>query len=187
MINLIVDVMLTRISLPLAGDNSECLVWTASTEVKCIHANGSNSSDSNSNSRGSLDLSAESESTSSTTATLAATSQSGRKPKRDGDPFSAQLDRVFDREERQPRESPSRQSSWSSYDSAVVMDNNSVHSSWATLPSRNSSWGSYDMRPSGESLGSSGLFPYDREEIPWHPGTVKRTKQKLEESSTNGT
>lgn len=98
-----------------------------------------------------------------------------------GDPFSAQVDRVFEREER--RDSPSRQSSWSSYDSAVVMDNNSVHSSWATLPSRNSSWGSYDMRPA-DPLGSSGLFPYNKEEIPWHPGTVKRTKQKLEENTT---
>ncbi|TGZ39041.1 Protein phosphatase Slingshot [Temnothorax longispinosus] len=78
-----------------------------------------------------------------------------------------------------------RSSSWSSYDSAVVLDNNSVHSSWATLPSRNSSWGSYDMRPS-DLLGSSGLFPYDKEEIPWHPGTVKRTKQKLEEVTTAG-
>ncbi|OAD61689.1 Protein phosphatase Slingshot [Eufriesea mexicana] len=97
---------------------------------------------------------------------------------------------MFDREERQgepvTRDSPSRQSSWSSYDSAVVLDNNSVHSSWATLPSRNSSWGSYDMRPS-DLLGSSGLFPYDKEEIPWHPGTVKRTKQKLEENTTSGT
>ncbi|EGI65205.1 Protein phosphatase Slingshot [Acromyrmex echinatior] len=96
---------------------------------------------------------------------------------------------IFDREERRgepvTRESPSRQSSWSSYDSAVVLDNNSVHSSWATLPSRNSSWGSYDMRPS-DLLGSSGLFPYDKEEIPWHPGTVKRTKQKLEEGTTAG-
>ncbi|KYM85311.1 Protein phosphatase Slingshot [Atta colombica] len=97
--------------------------------------------------------------------------------------------KIFDREERRgepvTRESPSRQSSWSSYDSAVVLDNNSVHSSWATLPSRNSSWGSYDMRPS-DLLGSSGLFPYDKEEIPWHPGTVKRTKQKLEEGTIAG-
>ncbi|XP_012272968.1 uncharacterized protein LOC105695717 isoform X2 [Orussus abietinus] len=112
-----------------------------------------------------------------------------RRNRKDGDPFSAQLDRVFDREERRgepSRDLPSRQSSWSSYDSAVGLDNNSVHSSWATLPSRNSSWGSYDMRPT-DPLGSSGLFPYDREEIPWHPGTVKRTKQKLEEGTTTGT
>lgn len=104
------------------------------------------------------------------------------KPK-DGDPFSNQLDRVFDREERkqqristvvplpQPtpillsentnlpsRECPSRQSSWGSYDSAVVLgyqsetrESPSRHSSLGsgdtrTLPSRNSSWGSYDMR-----------------------------------------
>ncbi|KAJ8880969.1 hypothetical protein PR048_017442 [Dryococelus australis] len=145
------------------------------------------------------------------------------KPRKGGDPFSAQLDRVFDREERrqqrptippppvtelsvvetpQVRDAPSRQSSWGSYDSAVVLgDAPSRQSSWGsgdarwgTLPSRNSSWGSYDMRPGmqcvaerGERtvdpLGSSGLFPYDRDEIPWHPGTVKRTKQKLEEGT----
>ncbi|CAD6206228.1 GSCOCG00010030001-RA-CDS [Cotesia congregata] len=106
-----------------------------------------------------------------------------RRTKKEGDLFSAQVDKVFDREERrEPRELPSRQSSWSSYDSAVVLDN-SVHSSWATLPSRNSSWGSYDMRSNPDPLGSSGLFPYDREEIPWHPGTVKRTKQKIEEGT----
>ncbi|XP_063973924.1 protein phosphatase Slingshot isoform X2 [Diachasmimorpha longicaudata] len=101
------------------------------------------------------------------------------------DPFSAHVDKVFDREERRDpsRESPSRQSSWSSYDSAVGLDT-SVYTSWSTLPSRNSSWGSYDMRGDPrDPLGSSGLFPYDREEIPWHPGTVKRTKQKLEEGN----
>lgn len=94
-----------------------------------------------------------------------------------GDPFSNQLDRVFDKEEKKQqrkstiqvnhadsslddksaRECPSRQSSWSSYDSAVVMgftDKNELsrHSSWGSgdtkmLPSRNSSFGSYDMRP----------------------------------------
>lgn len=30
---------------------------------------------------------------------------------------------------------------------------------------------------------SSGIFPYDKEDIPWHPGTVKRTKQRLEGSN----
>ncbi|RZB54403.1 protein phosphatase Slingshot, partial [Asbolus verrucosus] len=142
------------------------------------------------------------------------------------DPFSNQLDRVFDREEKkqqristvppeppnlESRECPSRQSSWSSYDSAVVLgsSNNDIglsrHSSWGSgdtrvLPSRNSSWGSYDMRPRGpvhyhnekgekvlhsESFenSSSGIFAYDKEDIPWHPGTVKRTKQKIEENN----
>uniref|UniRef100_A0A1B6MS82 Uncharacterized protein n=1 Tax=Graphocephala atropunctata TaxID=36148 RepID=A0A1B6MS82_9HEMI len=114
----------------------------------------------------------------------------GRKVRTDGDPFSNRLDRVFDREERKvQRNVPSvvtedaikesevsRQSSWSSYDSAVVLgdprDCVSRQSSWGsgdtrccTLPSRNSSWGSYDMRPPET----------------WNPGTVKRTKQKLEE------
>ncbi|XP_039292990.1 protein phosphatase Slingshot isoform X3 [Nilaparvata lugens] len=110
----------------------------------------------------------------------------------DCDPFSNRLDRVFDREERkQQRNVPSvvteedvvtvpvtdcevsRQSSWSSYDSAVVLrDCISRQSSWGsadtrtcTLPSRNSSWGSYDLRPDSTT------------------GTVKRTKQKLEEGS----
>ncbi|XP_019762872.2 protein phosphatase Slingshot isoform X2 [Dendroctonus ponderosae] len=148
------------------------------------------------------------------------------------DPFSNQLDRVFDKEEKKQqrratipiagensvateenlkRDCPSRQSSWSSYDSAVAMgfsekNELSRHSSWGSgdtriLPSRNSSWGSYDMRPrksvyysneNGEKIlhsasdlehSSSGIFPYDKEDIPWHPGTVKRTKQRLEGSN----
>lgn len=69
-------------------------------------------------------------------------------------------------------------------------------------PSRNSSWGSYDtsnassiqtvievpVTPNSsaeEDTGQSGIFPYDKDEIPWHPGTVKRTKQKIEERSTS--
>ncbi|RZF42561.1 hypothetical protein LSTR_LSTR001356, partial [Laodelphax striatellus] len=114
----------------------------------------------------------------------------------DGDPFSNRLDRVFDREERKQRNVPSvvteedvvtvpvtdcevsRQSSWSSYDSAVVLrDCISRQSSWGsadtrtcTLPSRNSSWGSYDLRPSAPAPDST-------------TGTVKRTKQKLEQGS----
>ncbi|GJQ75685.1 hypothetical protein Trydic_g17759 [Trypoxylus dichotomus] len=152
--------------------------------------------------------------------------------KKEDDPFSNQLDRVFDREERRHhrtsaappvpvhmdceeiRESPSRQNSWSSYDSAVGLgyqgekrDTPSRHSSWGsgdtrTLPSRNSSWGSYDMRPGicvyyinekGEKTlhpscndlldsSMSGMFQYDKDDIPWYPGTVKRTKQKLEDN-----
>ncbi|KRT84825.1 hypothetical protein AMK59_2585 [Oryctes borbonicus] len=152
--------------------------------------------------------------------------------KKEDDPFSNQLDRVFDREERRHhrtsaapaipahidcediRESPSRQNSWSSYDSAVGLgyqgerrDTPSRHSSWGsgdtrTLPSRNSSWGSYDMRPGtsvyyinekGEKIlhpscndlldsSMSGMFQYDKDEIPWYPGTVRRTKQKLEDN-----
>ncbi|XP_011349717.1 protein phosphatase Slingshot homolog 2 isoform X2 [Ooceraea biroi] len=190
-------------------DNSECLVWTASADATCADTCNDNKTDTGVSVESECIASVTTDTTTTTssttttvttaaTATATATALSatsacpdvlGKKAKKDGDPFSAQLDRVFDREERQgepvTRESPSRQSSWSSYDSAVVLDNNSVHSSWATLPSRNSSWGSYDMRPS-DLLGSSGLFPYDKEEIPWHPGTVKRTKQKLEEGTTVG-
>lgn len=141
--------------------------------------------------------------------------------RKEGDPFSNRLDKVFDREERKQkntcpptdteevRKCPSRQSSWSSYDSAVVLgyqgetrEAPSRHSSWGsgdtrTLPSRNSSWGSYDMRR-GQighaitekddkmdvlSASSSGMFPYDKDDIPWYPGTVKRTKQKLESNT----
>lgn len=165
--------------------NSECLVWTASADATCADSCNDNKTVGGVSVESECIASAATDTTSST-----CPDSLGKKTKKDGDPFSAQLDRVFDREERRgelpvTRESPSRQSSWSSYDSAVVLDNNSVHSSWATLPSRNSSWGSYDMRPS-DLLGSSGLFPYDKEEIPWHPGTVKRTKQKLEEGTTVG-
>ncbi|XP_059481156.1 protein phosphatase Slingshot isoform X2 [Neocloeon triangulifer] len=149
------------------------------------------------------------------------------KPKPD-DPFSAQLDRVFDREEKRQqrlssslpieatnqcllsqeksaipvsteqllRECPSRQSSWSSYDSAVILrESPSRQSSWGsadtrctygTLPSRNSSWGSYDIRR-GSKLSEDfpeQHFSYDRESIPFYPGTVKRTKQKIESESS---
>ncbi|XP_031843481.1 protein phosphatase Slingshot isoform X2 [Nomia melanderi] len=168
-------------SKPECGNNdSECLVWTASSDAACTDPLCSNDKTND-------EVSAESECVALMTMYPG---NGGRKPRKDGDPFSTQVDRVFDREERHgepvTRDSPSRQSSWNSYDSAVVLDNNSVHSSWATLPSRNSSWGSYDMR-SSDPLGSSGLFPYDKEEIPWHPGTVKRTKQKLEENTSSGT
>lgn len=142
------------------------------------------------------------------------------------DPFSNQLDRVFDREEKKQhrvslmpvisspeltkdglgRDCPSRQSSWSSYDSAVAMNFQnelSRQSSWSSgdtrnMPSRNSSWGSYDMRKKdqpifyinekGEKIMhsqsdletfSNWIFPYDKSDIPWHPGTVKRSKPKL--------
>lgn len=137
-------------------------------------------------------------------------------PRNSSDPFSNQLDRVFDKEEkRAPKEPsnslrPSRQSSWSSYDSALgyqtANEMLSRHSSWGsgdtrTLPSRNSSWGSYDMRQrgpvhyvneKGEKVqhsdqfpnSSSGIFAYDKEDIPWLAGTVKRTKQKIEETNT---
>lgn len=102
----------------------------------------------------------------------------------------------------------SRQSSWSSVDSACVMggypsesnlrDLPSRHSSWGsgdtsrTTPSRNSSWGSYDMRtnpmnlPKASGAAASTSCPeeeqvgHHEEDVPWHPGTVRRTKQKIE-------
>ena len=168
--------------------NSECLVWTTASSSD---ATSTNNSCSNAKTNGEVNAESECVAARTTIVYHPGTTTLSRKSKKDGgDPFSTHVDRVFDREERQgepvTRDSPSRQSSWSSYDSAVVLDNSSVHSSWTTLPSRNSSWGSYDMRPS-DLLGSSGLFPYDKEEIPWHPGTVKRTKQKLEENTSSGT
>lgn len=256
----------TPVSQPVVPSNSDCLVWTSSTEVaeKCVHEPLTNKAE---------DVIFVSELKLVDTDTIERLSApsvgqdkvgTGNRmlPRKEGDPFSAQLDRVFEREERKQqrvvipgtvpatnaasppvpppppilppsvtehssdspsRECPSRQSSWSSYDSAVVLgfqgearDAPSRQSSWGsgdtrwtysgggTLPSRNSSWGSYDMRPPmqyvnerGEKYqqpiqthlddlfgsSSSGMFPYDRDEIPWYPGTVKRTKQKLEEGT----
>lgn len=128
--------------------------------------------------------------------------------RKDPDAFSKQVDRVFDREEKRqnrvilgPMRSSSdgadlfvsRQSSWSSVDSACVISNlPSRNSSWGSgdnraAPSRNSSWGSADVKVIPPTvtedvvMGQSGIFPYEKDEIPWHPGTVKRTKQKIEE------
>ncbi|XP_069703862.1 protein phosphatase Slingshot isoform X2 [Periplaneta americana] len=234
----------TPISQPMVPSNSDHLVQT-STEVveKCVHEPLGNKAE---------DVIFVSElklgdtETSAPSVRLSKVVAGNRTlPRREGDPFSAQLDRVFEREERKQqrttapvisalppppppcitelshdapnRECPSRQSSWSSYDSAVVLgfqgearDAPSRQSSWGsgdtrwtyggggTLPSRNSSWGSYDMHPPMQYVNergekqqlddlfgssSSGMFPYDRDEIPWYPGTVKRTKQKLEEGT----
>lgn len=125
--------------------------------------------------------------------------------KKEGDAFSKQVDQVFDCEEK--RQNPittdpfvSRQSSWSSVDSACILGDHlpSRNSSWGSgdnriIPSRNSSWGSYDTKfqqstslPLTEDvvMGQSGIFPYSQDEIPWHFGTVRRTKQKIEEKHT---
>lgn len=124
--------------------------------------------------------------------------------KKENDAFSKQVDRVFDREEKRRSDSTkidkpdqqyvSRQSSWSSVDSACIIgDLPSRNPSWGSAdtnriaPSRNSSWGSYDTKiqqtvlAEDVMMGQSGIFPYEKDEIPWHPGTVKRTKQKIEE------
>lgn len=133
-----------------------------------------------------------------------------------GDLFSSQVDNVFEREEsRQTRKTqswapnsiiadhfiPSRQSSNSSVDSAVVLsypgerrELPSRHSSWGSgdnrvLPSRNSSWGSYDTNRN--TFHHSAIFEgkihnltnktAKKDDIACNTGTVKRTKQKLEE------
>ncbi|XP_044753913.1 protein phosphatase Slingshot isoform X3 [Coccinella septempunctata] len=148
-------------------------------------------------------------------------SQKDKSERKDCDPFSNVVDRVFDREEKKQqrvsvipvlpvqeqqdrRECPSRQNSWSSYDSAVVMGGQtelSRHSSWGsgdtrTLPSRNSSWGSYDIRQRGSvhytnergekvAHNAEDNTSSDRDDVPWwHSGTVRRTKQKLESSAS---
>lgn len=119
--------------------------------------------------------------------------------------FKKQTDQVFDCEEKRRNQISiastdpfvSRQSSWSSVDSACILGDHlpSRNSSWGSgdnriIPSRNSSWGSYDTKfqqstslPLTEDvvMGQSGLFPFSQDEIPWHFGTVKRTKQKIEE------
>ncbi|XP_055852854.1 protein phosphatase Slingshot [Episyrphus balteatus] len=97
--------------------------------------------------------------------------------------------------------SSSRQSSNSSVDSAVVLgypgerrELPSRHSSWGSgdnrvLPSRNSSWGSYDTNRN--TFHHSAIFEGQiqnqpnktakKDDIACNTGTVKRTKQKLEE------
>lgn len=83
------------------------------------------------------------------------------------------------------REMPSRHASWGSGDTKTLPP-----------PARNSSWAAFDLRPNIASTqflrggcssttqpadaASSSVFAYDRDDIPWHPGTVKRTKQKIE-------
>lgn len=129
---------------------------------------------------------------------------------RENDLFSNQVDRVFDREERKQirhRSSissmpivssmtieqqthskgdhlVSRQSSWSSVDSAVVLtrDTPSRQSSWGSAdsrvpPSRNSSWGSYDIKSSATAPPT---YMLAMSENVWPSGTVKRTKNKIE-------
>lgn len=124
------------------------------------------------------------------------------------DPFSAKLDKVFDREERKHqrqsaiipisgdlKETPSRNSSWGSFDSAVVLPDRD-------LPSRQSSWGSCDTRITGSSRNSSfGTFDkkppplrenleisipdsnitgtyFEKDPGPFSPGTIRRNKNR---------
>lgn len=127
------------------------------------------------------------------------------------DPFSVKLDKVFDREERKQqrlsavnpqveevKDTPSRNSSWGSFDSAVVLadrDFPSRQSSWGscdtrgtvgTVPSRNSSFGPYDVKqpPLKDSLDErilksniSELY-FDKDSEPNTPGTIRRNKNR---------
>lgn len=96
------------------------------------------------------------------------------------DPFSAQLDRVFDREEQFQRKSdsgdggvgepPSRQSSWGSCDSAIVIPKHERKES----PSRQSSWGSSDSHCATElsregSWSSADCYRFTRSSTTTHP------------------
>ena len=119
----------------------------------------------------------------------------GAKIKKDGrveDPFSNTLDRVFAKEEKKSvkstpgsgsplikepesvtvskeRESPSRNNSWGSFDSAVVLADRE-------LPSRQSSWGSCDTRVTHPSRNSSfNKFDLRYEKIPCEDETGDRT------------
>nr|XP_045605780.1 uncharacterized protein LOC123762964 isoform X2 [Procambarus clarkii] len=128
--------------------------------------------------------------------------------KRD-DPFSVKLDKVFDREERKQqrlsaiipygvdiKDTPSRNSSWGSFDSAVVLadrDTPSRQSSWGscdtrgtvgTIPSRNSSFGPFDIKqqPLRENLeilvpnsSLTGTY-FEKDPGPFSPGTIRRNK-----------
>ncbi|XP_053641553.1 uncharacterized protein ssh isoform X2 [Cherax quadricarinatus] len=128
--------------------------------------------------------------------------------KRD-DPFSVKLDKVFDREERKQqrmstvipnggdvKDTPSRNSSWGSFDSAVVLadrDTPSRQSSWGscdtrgtvgTIPSRNSSFGTFDIKqqPLRENLeivilnsNLAGTY-FEKDPGPFSPGTIRRNK-----------
>ncbi|KAG0711691.1 Protein phosphatase Slingshot [Chionoecetes opilio] len=130
--------------------------------------------------------------------------------KRD-DPFSAKLDKVFDREERKEqrlsaiipvsgdtKDTPSRNSSWGSFDSAVVLadrDLPSRQSSWGscdtrvttgTASSRNSSFGPFDKKPqplkenveiSPPNSNITGTY-FEKETGPFTPGTIRRNKSK---------
>lgn len=150
------------------------------------------------------------------TATVLITTDTTTQPSsagnRENDLFSNQVDRVFEREERKQirhRSSissmpivssmtmdqhskgsdhlVSRQSSWSSVDSAVVLsrDTPSRHSSWGSAdsrvpPSRNSSWGSYDIKSSASAATVAPTYMLAMSENVWPSGTVKRTKNKIE-------
>ncbi|XP_071545643.1 uncharacterized protein ssh isoform X2 [Panulirus ornatus] len=133
--------------------------------------------------------------------------------KRD-DPFSAKLDKVFDREERKQqrlsaittsggdiKETPSRNSSWGSFDSAVVLvdrDIPSRQSSWGscdtrgtvgTIPSRNSSFGPFDIKQQPLIENSETAIPnsnitgtyFEKDPGPFSPGTIRRNKGRSSE------
>ncbi|XP_042203258.1 uncharacterized protein LOC121853300 [Homarus americanus] len=131
------------------------------------------------------------------------------------DPFSVKLDKVFDREERKQqrlsaiipfggdiKDTPSRNSSWGSFDSAVVLadrDTPSRQSSWGscdtrgtigTVPSRNSSFGPFDIKqqPLIENLETvipnsniAGTY-FEKDPGPFSPGTIRRNKGRGSET-----
>ncbi|XP_049299931.1 uncharacterized protein LOC125772355 isoform X1 [Anopheles funestus] len=79
------------------------------------------------------------------------------------------------------REGVMRQSSWSSCDSSCTGTDESGRIGGISQVRRLGS----TPGPSGVVHSSSAAVIEEREEIPWHPGTVKRTKKRIEQRSTN--
>ena len=152
--------------------------------------------------------------------------------KRD-DPFSMEVDKIFDKQDLkqdkkqnrlsstttgpitiESKESPSRNSSFGSFDSAVVFTDRdflSRHSSWGscdtrstggTIPSRNSSFGAFDMRQqqnspltynqqlsdTQEQIQSRSYLTgtcFDKDSGTYSPVTVKRNKVNFTEPKDN--
>ncbi|XP_050075373.1 uncharacterized protein LOC126562794 [Anopheles maculipalpis] len=86
-----------------------------------------------------------------------------------------------------PDTSVMRQCSWSSCDSGCTGSEESrTGGAPASQQRRLTTSGlSGVVNSSSTSSSSGGTLIEEREEIPWHPGTVKRTKKRIEQRSTN--
>lgn len=76
-----------------------------------------------------------------------------------------------------------RQCSWSSCDSGCTGSEESRTAGSQVIQQRRS--GLPGVINSSSSGSCSGTLIEEREEIPWHPGTVKRTKKRIEQRSSN--
>lgn len=195
---------ITSSSLPLSSSSSSSLVTTVGMSAPYLLSSSSSSMSSSVTGNEHL--------LTTQPSSIVTGNQQHHQHHRENDLFSNQVDRVFDREERKQirhRSSissmpstigstmtieqnkgdllVSRQSSWSSVDSAVVLtrDTPSRHSSWGSVddsrvpPSRNSSWGSYDIKSTSTPVGYMFSASSNAENL-WPSGTVKRTKSKIE-------